>query len=113
MEPVAIYRGGEAMKFCFSKKKIRRLCQNWDIEELSFFGSVLRDDFREDSDVDVVVSFSPSTEYGFFALSRLQEELESIFGRKVDLVDRAAIENSRNFIRRKEILESLETVYAA
>ncbi|MDO9507869.1 MAG: nucleotidyltransferase domain-containing protein [Thermovirgaceae bacterium] len=101
------------MKFFFSKKEIEELCQHWDIVELSFFGSVLRDDFREDSDVDVMVSFSPSAEYGLFALSRLKEELESIFGRKVDLVDRAAVENSRNFIRRKEILESRETVYAA
>lgn len=101
------------MKLVFSKKEIEKLCQHWDIVELSFFGSVLRDDFREESDLDVMVSFSPSTEYGFFALSRLQEELESILGRKVDLVDRAAIENSRNFIRRKEILESRETIYAA
>ena len=101
------------MKFFFSKKEIEKLCQRWDIVELSFFGSVLRDDFHADSDVDVMVSFSPSAEYGLFALSRLQEELESIFGRKVDLVDRAAIESSRNFIRRKEILESRETIYAA
>ena len=97
----------------FDKKSIARFCQKNQIRRLALFGSVLREDFRPDSDVDVLVEFSTDAKYGLFALSRMEDELRHIFGREVDLVDRAAIEQSRNYIRRKEILGSLETIYAA
>ncbi len=94
------------------KEEIAAFCRRWRIAELAVFGSVLRDDFRPDSDVDVLVRFYPDAGYGLFALSRMQDELQHILGRKVDLVERTAIEQSRNYIRRKEILGSLETIYA-
>ena len=94
-------------------QEIAALCRRWKIAELALFGSVLRDDFGPDSDVDVLVRFARDARYGLFAMSRLQQELGQILGREVDLVDRTAVEQSRNYLRRKAILGSLELVYAA
>ncbi len=88
-------------------------CRKWQVAELALFGSVLRDDFRPDSDVDVLVRFFPDARYGLFDLVRMQEEMKGIWGREVDLIERSAIEKSRNYIRRKAILSSAETVYAS
>jgi len=96
----------------FSKEKLTEFCRRWKVKKLALFGSVLRDDFRPDSDVDVLVSFSEDTHYTLLDLARMETELAEIFARKVDLVDLAAIESSRNYIRRKSILNSAETIYA-
>lgn len=95
------------------KERIAAFCDKWQVAELALFGSVLRDDFRPDSDVDVLVTFKPQAELTLFDLVQMQQELEDIFGRAVDLVDRAAVEQSRNYIRRKAILRSLEIIHAA
>jgi predicted nucleotidyltransferase len=95
------------------EEQIAAFCRRWKVAELSLFGSVLRDDFRPDSDVDVLVRFLPDAKVGLFAMSRMQDELREIFGREVDLVERAAIEQSRNYIRRKEIFGTQELLYAA
>jgi uncharacterized protein len=95
------------------KESIAEFCQKWKIVELSLFGSVLRDDFRPDSDVDVLVTFAPDGRYSLFDLVHIEEELEKMLGRKVDLVERRAIEQSENYIRRKHILNSAQTVYVA
>ena len=79
--------------------------------EFALFGSVLSDDFRSDSDVDVLVTFMPDTRYSLFDLVHMQDELEQVFGRKVDLVERKSVEHSENYIRRKHILNSVESVY--
>jgi predicted nucleotidyltransferase len=92
---------------------VTAFCQRWNITELALFGSVLRPDFKPGSDIDVLVSFSESARYSLFDLIHMEEELKKIFGRAVDLVDRRAIERSRNYIRRQEILSSAERVYAA
>ena len=73
----------------------------------------LRDDFRPDSDIDLLVSFSPRAKISLFDLVRMQNELKEIFGRDVDLVERRAIEKSENYIRRKSILENLKIIYVA
>lgn len=88
-------------------------CEKWQIVELSLFGSVLRDDFRPDSDVDVLVRFAPDAGHTLFDLVRMQDELRDLFGRDVDLVTKSAIEASRNYLRRKAILEAAEVIYAA
>ena len=88
-------------------------CRRWKITNLSFFGSVLRDDFGPDSDVDVLVSFAPDAHWSLFDMVHMREEIEEILGRQVDLVSRRAIEASRNYIRRKAILSSAEVVYGA
>ncbi len=95
------------------REEIAAFCRKWKIEELSLFGSALREDFRPDSDVDVLVRFSPEAHWGLFDLMRMEEELKTIFGREVDLVERSSVEQSRNYIRRKAILNNLEMIYAA
>ena len=80
---------------------------------MSLFGSVLRDDFGSDSDIDVLVDFPPETMIGLRERIAMEEELVKILGREVDLVDRRAVERSQNYIRRKSILGSAQVVYAA
>jgi predicted nucleotidyltransferase len=95
------------------KEKIADFCKKWKIVELSLFGSVLRDDFRPDSDVDVLVTFGPGADWSLFDHVAMEEELSAIFGRKVDMVSRKAIERSENYIRRKAILETAHPYYVA
>ena len=92
---------------------IEDFCRRWQVSELALFGSVLRDDFRPDSDVDVLVTFAPGAHWSLFDMVRMQKELKSILGREVDLVERKAVEQSENYIRRKRILGSLVPVYVA
>ena len=94
-------------------KEIEAFCKKWDIVELSVFGSALRDDFTSESDIDLLVSYADSARHGLFALVRMRNELESIFGREVDIVSRRMVEVSRNRIRRDAILNSARVVYAA
>ncbi|MBS3909087.1 MAG: nucleotidyltransferase domain-containing protein [Actinobacteria bacterium] len=94
-------------------KKVAEFCRKWNIQELALFGSVLREDFRPDSDVDVMVSFTQEAKYSLFDLVRMQGELEEIFEREVDLVEKKAVEQSENYIRRKHILDSTEVLYVA
>jgi predicted nucleotidyltransferase len=95
------------------KDRITAFSQKWKITELALFGSVLREDFRPDSDVDVLVTFSPDSDWGVEHLLDMKEELETLFGRAVDLVEKRLVEESRNYIRRKHILSHMEAVYAA
>jgi predicted nucleotidyltransferase len=93
--------------------QLRAFCQRHRIRRLALFGSVLREDFRSDSDVDVLVDFEQGAEPGLFDLVGIQDELSEILGRQVDLVERQAVERSENYIRRRHILDSAETVYVA
>ncbi len=100
-------------KVSIPRREITAFCRRWKVTEFSLFGSVLRDDFRPDSDVDVLVTFAPGSRVSLFDLVRMEDELKSLFGRDVDLVERAAIEKSENYIRRKSILSNTQVVYAA
>lgn len=91
-------------------EQIAAFCDRWKVRELSLFGSVLRDDFRPDSDVDVLISFQENCGLGLWDLGAMQEELEGLFGRAVDL---AVKEGLRNPFRRHAILTSREVIYAA
>lgn len=93
--------------------KIEGFCRKWKITELSFFGSAIRKDFGPDSDVDVLVTFKPRAPWDVFDHIHMEEELEEMFGRKVDLVERKAVEASRNYIRKSHILRSIEPYYVA
>lgn len=95
------------------KEEVAAFCRRWQIKELALFGSALRDDFRPDSDVDVLVQFDPEARHTLFDMVFMQEELQRIFGREVDLVSRRGIETSRNYIRRRAILESAEVIYGS
>lgn len=85
----------------------------WKISELALFGSVIREDFRADSDIDILVTFAPDAHWTLFDMVAMQDELEAIFGRPVDLIERRAVEQSENYIRRKNILDSAEMFYVA
>jgi hypothetical protein len=100
-------------RISIDEARIAQFCGKWKITEFALFGSVLRDDFTSDSDVDVLVTFAPDAGHGLFDLLHMQEEITEILGREVDLVSRAGIERSPNYIRRKAILSSTEVVYAA
>jgi hypothetical protein len=91
--------------------QIAEFCQKWQVTELALFGSVLRDDFRTDSDIDVMVQFHPGAHPTFFDLTYMEDELKILFQRDVDLVTRKGIETSRNYLRRKAILSSTQVIY--
>jgi uncharacterized protein len=88
-------------------------CRRWKVSELAVFGSALRDDFRPESDVDVLVTFAGGVRWSLLDLVTMQDELSNLWQRPVDLLTRRAVERSHNWIRRKAILESAEVVYAA
>jgi predicted nucleotidyltransferase len=94
-------------------EKIRNFSRRWHIISFALFGSVLREDFRPDSDVDVLVAFTPDARVTLFSLAQMQEELREMFGREVDLVTRRSIEESDNPIRRAEILNTSQEVFHA
>ncbi|HEX6865411.1 MAG TPA: nucleotidyltransferase family protein [Thermoanaerobaculia bacterium] len=92
------------------KEEIEAFCRRWQIQELALFGSVLREDFSPESDVDVLVTFAPEAHWSSFDLIDMQEELRDLFGREVDLVEKKALQNP---FRRHEILRTHQVVYAA
>jgi len=92
------------------KDKIAEFCRKWKIVEFSLFGSILRDDFAPESDVDVLVKFAPGAGIGFDNRVEMQDELAAMFGREVDIVEKGAI---RNPFRRHSILSTKEVLYAA
>lgn len=89
---------------------ISAFCRKWRIEELALFGSVLRDDFSPESDVDILVTFLPEARVSLFDFVEMKEELEKVLQRKVDLVSKGGL---RNPFRRHEILNTRQVVYAA
>jgi uncharacterized protein len=95
------------------RELIIEFCRRWEIVELALFGSVLREDFGRDSDLDVLVTFAPRSRWTLLDHVQMQEELKGIVGRPVDLVSRKGIERSRNALRKKAILNSAEVYYAA
>jgi predicted nucleotidyltransferase len=97
-------------KIRIPRKKIAEFSHHWKVTEFSLFGSVLRQDFRSDSDVDVLVTFDPEAQISLFDLVQMQLDLEQIFHRPVDLVEKAALENP---FRKREILRTAKVVYAA
>jgi predicted nucleotidyltransferase len=98
------------VKIKFSNQQLGSFCRKWKIRELALFGSVIRNDFRPDSDVDVLVSFLPDEHWTTFEWLDMQAELAAMFGRKVDLVEK---ETLRNPFRRSAILSDNEVIYAA
>jgi len=91
---------------------IEAWCRKWDVTQVAVFGSILRDDFRPESDIDVIVSFSPKVLQSFRLWFEMQEEIEGILGRKVDLLDSAVVEKIRNPYLKPEIKNSARVIYA-
>ncbi|MBM4029909.1 MAG: nucleotidyltransferase family protein [Planctomycetes bacterium] len=93
-----------------SQDRLAEFCRKWKVIELALFGSILRDDFRPDSDIDVLVTFQPQAAWSLWDLIDMRDELRELFGREVDLIEKEAL---RNPFRRHEILKSYRVVYAA
>jgi len=92
------------------REDLAALCRQWSITELSLFGSVLRDDFRPDSDVDLLVTFAADAPWSLLELVTMREQLRQLFGREVHLVEEGAL---RNPFRRQAILSHKEVIFAA
>jgi len=90
--------------------KIREFCRKWKINEFSLFGSVLREDFRPNSDIDVLVSFDVTVSWSLYDVVDMKDELKTIFMRDVDIVEKGAV---RNPFRRRSIMTNREVLYAA
>jgi predicted nucleotidyltransferase len=95
-----------------STRAIEDFCQRWDVREFALFGSVLREDFRDTSDVDVLVTFDEDAHPTLLSLVRMRGELEAMFGRKVDLLERRGLEQSHNPAISNSVLSSLAVIYA-
>ncbi len=93
-------------------EQIKEFCDRWQVIEFALFGSVLRDDFRPDSDIDVMVQFHSDAHPTFGTLDQMEAELTTIFQRDIDLITRQGIKTSRNYLRRQEILSSAQVIYA-
>lgn len=91
------------------KEKIAAFCRRWKITEFSLFGSVLREDFSPDSDVDVLVTFAEGDHWSLFDLVEMEDELKAMFGRDVDFVEKKALHNP---FRRYHIIRNREVIYA-
>ncbi len=85
-------------------------CERWLITELALFGSVLRPDFRPDSDVDFLVTFAPDAPWSLVDHVTMTDELETLLDRPVDVLTRRGVERSKNWIRRKHVLESAQVI---
>ena len=94
-----------------TKEALVEFCRRWKVAELAVFGSILSEHFSPDSDVDLLVTFRPDADWGLFDHVKMEQELKTLLKRDVDLVSRRAIERSRNWIRRKNILSSAQVVY--
>jgi uncharacterized protein len=91
------------------RTKIAKFCQRWKVQELALFGSALREDFAPESDVDVLVTFAPDAEISLFDIAQMRIELQIIFNRPVDIIEKDAL---RNPYRKREILNTAQVVYA-
>ncbi|MBW4555622.1 MAG: nucleotidyltransferase family protein [Trichormus sp. ATA11-4-KO1] len=84
--------------------QIREFCYKWQVTEFALFGSILRDDFRPESDIDVLLTFSATAKRGLSETLQMRDQLQAIFNRPVDLIVKTAIKRSENWLRRKNIL---------
>ncbi len=94
-----------------SSADVSTFCQRWGILTMALFGSILRDDFTEESDIDILLSFEPNVRQGLLTLAKIKHELEEQLHRPVDITIKESIETSDNWIRRREILTTAQTIY--
>ena len=90
----------------YDEKALREFCRRWKVTEFALFGSAVRDDFGPESDVDVLVRLAPDAPWKVSTWLEMQRELESLFQRRVDLIERDAVEHSDNRFRKRAILSS-------
>ena len=94
-----------------SAAEIAAFCQRWHIAEMALFGSILRENFRADSDIDFLIDFLPQAQQGLLTLAKIKHELEAFLERRADIALKQSIETSENWIRRNEILRTAQVIY--
>ena len=94
-----------------TSEQLRAFCQNWQVMEFALFGSILRSDFRADSDIDILVTFDPNAKMSLLDLVCMESELEEKCDREVDLLTQKSVSNSPNWMRRQEILNTAQVIY--
>lgn len=93
--------------------QISTFCQKWGIIRLELFGSILRDDFNAESDVDFMAVWGNDAVFNLMDLVNAEEELAAICGRPVDLVSREAVEQTPNWLLRDYMMKNVLEIYAA
>ncbi len=111
--PMAEHDDQGELRIDLPLQQLAAFCKKWKIVELSVFGSALRDDFGPDSDIDFLAMFDPESDWSLLDHAQMEIELIDLLGREVDLLTRRAVEQSCNPMRRREILSSARTIYAA
>lgn len=94
-----------------TSQEVANFCQRWGIIKLALFGSILREDFRPDSDIDLLITLAPNARQGLLTLAKIKHELESLLNRSIDLNSEASVQTSDNWIRQQEILSTAQTIY--
>ena len=92
--------------------EITRFCRRWQIRELALFGSAIRDDFHAGSDIDILITYDPASNWGLFEHAQMKNELETLFARKIDLVTRRALEQTQNILLRSRILSTAQVIFS-
>lgn len=95
-----------------SEFQLSQFCQRWKIEELALFGSILRDDFRSTSDVDMLVTFAPEANWGLLDHVKMEQEMQELLGRDVDMISKRSVIRSQNWLRREEILSRARVIFS-
>jgi predicted nucleotidyltransferase len=93
----------------FPIEVIRGSCEKYHVDDLALFGSLLREEFGAESDIDLLVEFEPGTQVGFLMLGKMQRELSTLLGRQVDLVPKRGLKPRT----RQAVLESARVLYAS
>jgi predicted nucleotidyltransferase len=101
------------LKFALPLDQLAVFCRQWRIAAIEVFGSALRNDFDDDSDLDLLVTYERDVRWSLIDHIAIERHLSELLGRKVDLVSRRAVEQSRNWIRRRGILASARPIYVA
>ncbi|PSN19105.1 nucleotidyltransferase [filamentous cyanobacterium CCP5] len=101
-----------ATAFPLPYEQLVDFCESWEVTELALFGSILRDDFGPESDIDFLVTFAPNSHRSLLDLVKMEQQLENLLCRKVDLITKKSIEQSHNWIRRQAILDTAQVIYA-
>lgn len=101
------------MNLGIGAEKIADFCRRWKINSLSIFGSAVRGELRDDSDIDLLVTFRSDADWTMFDHFTMEDELSRLLGREVDLISVRAVEENPNPITRREILDSARQIYAA
>jgi predicted nucleotidyltransferase len=97
-----------------SDEELAEFCQKWKIVRLELFGSALREDFDpEKSDIDLLATFDDSADWGLLEIVEAELQISDLLGRHVDLVERDAVEQSENYLRRRRILRTAHTIYTS